>query len=399
MKRTLLICNVYPLPEDHGNNMRTMNFVRFFKNYGTLDIVYFVKHIHNQVKHYTFLNEYFLKNENSSKSFKRRFIAGLVKGNPIPVRCYDKASQRFLSDLIKNNDYNYIIVRYIINASFIFKLGTRYKRRTIIDFDDIITDSLYESRFGSVESWYKKGLLSLNKKSLRNYEKKCLNFGAALFCSEKDRVEMAKEHQNSKTFVVPNIYANRSFEQYDFGVGFKKRNILLFVGELSYRPNSDGLKWFIESVFPDFKKKYSDGRLIVVGRRPKENLKNLCNSIDGIELFSDVPDVKKFYAQCRAVIVPILSGGGTRIKILEAMLANSPVLSTAKGAEGLDLLDKTNVLLFENSNEFCIKYNMLKDERKYYSLVENAKNTVLNRYSVNRFNYAMEEVLGYLESH
>lgn len=399
MKKTLLICNVYPLPEDHGSSIRTMNFVRFFKNYGTVDIVYSVKHIRNQVRHYTFSNEYFLENKDSSKSFKRRFITGLIKGVPIPVRDYDKASQRFFLDLISNKDYDYIIVRYSVNASPIFKLETRYKRRTIIDFDDIITDSLYKFRFGSVKGWYKKSLFSLNKKSLRNYEKKCLNFGAPLFCSEKDRVEMVEEHQSSKAFVVPNIYANRSFEHYDFGDGFKKKNILLFVGALGYKPNSEGLKWFIESVFPDFKKKYSDARLLVVGRRPKEDLKDLCNIRNGIELYSDVPDVKKFYKQCRAIIVPLLAGGGTRIKILEAVLANTPVLSTPKGAEGLDLFDETEVLLFENSREFCTKYNMLNNKDKYNSLVKNAKQLVLNRYSVNKFNEVMGEVLRYLESH
>ena len=389
----------YPLPEDHGNSMRTMNFVRFFKNYGKVDIVYSVKHVHNQVRQYTFSNEYFLENKDSSKSFRRRFITGLIKGIPIPVRDYDKASQRFLLDLIKKNDYNYIIVRYIVNASFIFKLGARYKRRTIIDFDDIITDSLYESRLGSAKGWYKKSLFSLNKKSLRNYEKRCLNFGASLFCTEKDRVKMVEENQNSKTFVVPNIYVNPSFEHYDFGDGFKKKNILLFVGALGYKPNTDGLKWFIESVFPDFKKKYTDARLLVVGRRPKEDLKDLCHNSNGVELYNDVPDMKKFYKQCRAVIVPLLAGGGTRIKILEAALANTPVLSTPKGAEGLDLLDEAEVLLFKNSREFCTKYNMLKNEDKYNSLVKNAKESVLNRYSIDKFNYVMGEVLRYLESH
>ena len=398
MKKTLLISREHPLPEDHGSSMRTMNFARFFKNFSTVDLAYSYKSNGNQVKNYTFSNEFFLEDKGASESYKRRFISGLIKGIPMPVRDYGKASQRFLLKVINEKDYDYIIVRYVANASLILNVGTKYKMRTIIDFDDILTDSLYESRFGFVKGLPKKSLLILNKKVLRNYEKKCLNFGASLFCSEKDRAEMVKEHQNSKTFVVPNIYDNRSFEHYDFGDGFKNKNVLLFVGTLGYKPNSDGLKWFLESVFPDFKKKYVDARLIVVGRSPKEELKALCNNRNDIELYSDVPDVKKYYKQCKALIVPILSGSGTRIKILEAALANTPVLSTPKGAEGLDLVDENEVLFFRNSIEFCVKYNMLNNEYKYRSLLKNAKEAVLNKYSKKKFNDVMEKVLWSLES-
>ena len=398
MKKTLLISNEHPLPEDHGSSIRTMNFVRFFKKYGIVDLAYSYKSNSNQVKNHTFSNEFFLEDKGASESFKRRFISGLIKGIPMPVRDFGKASRRFLLDTINEKDYDYIIVRYVINASLIFNVATKYKMRTIIDFDDILTDSLYESRFGPVKGWFKKSLHRLNKKSLRNYEKKCLVFGISLFCSEKDRATMVKEHESSKTFVVPNIYDNRSFERYDFGNGFKNKNVLLFVGTLSYKPNIDGLKWFLESVFPDFKKKFVDARLIVVGRCPNEDIKALCNNREDIEMHSDVPDVKKYYIQCRALIVPILSASGTRIKILEAALTNTPVLSTPKGAEGLDLADETELLLFDNAEEFSTKYNMLNNEENYHSLINNAKEAVSNKYSLKKFNNEMEEVLSRLES-
>jgi glycosyltransferase involved in cell wall biosynthesis len=393
MKKTLLISREHPLPEDHGSSIRTMNFVRFFKKYGIVDLAYSYKSNSTHVKNSIFSNEFYLEDKGASKSFKRQFISGLIKGIPMPVRDYGKASQRFLLDTINEKDYDFIIVRYIVNASLIFNVGPKYKMRTIIDFDDILTDSLYESRFSFVKGRLKKKLLLLNKKSLRIYEKKCLEFGISLFCSEKDRATMVKEHESSKTFVVPNIYTNESFENYYFEDGFNRGNILLFVGALAWGPNKDGLRWFIETIFPDFKKKYYDAKLLIVGRSPADYVKGLCRNRDGIELHLDAPDVKKYYSQCKAAVVPLLAASGTRIKILEAALANTPVLSTPKGAEGLNLVKDKDVLLFRNSREFCDKYSKILDRCEYNSLIQSAKDAVASHYSIQRFNSVMEQVL------
>ena len=395
MKKTLLICGRYPLPENHGSPMRTMNFVRFFQRYGTLDIAY-SRVSRARTEHSTFSNEYVLKVEDIPKGFMKRGVR-FVKGIPVPVYEFTKDTKQLLLSGIESNNYDYILVRYIHNTSILLDLPSKYKLRTIVDFDDIMSHSLYESMFGSINGIYKKIIVDLNKKLLVNYEKKCLAFGASLFCSERDRARLIANPQESNAFVIPNIYESKSFDGYDFEDGFKNENILLFVGTLGYGPNSVGLKWFIESVFPDFKKRYSDARLLVVGRSPNSEIKRICESRDGIELHADVPDIKEYYKKCKAAIVPLLAGGGTRIKILEAASADRPVLSTPAGAEGLDLADDTDLLLFKTAREFSFKYSTLLNREKYNSLIYNAKNLVLDKYSLQRFNEAMKEVLHALE--
>lgn len=380
------------MPEDHGSSMRTMNFVRFFQHYGTVDIAYSLEPSNGQGENSPFSSTFYFEHKGASKSIKRRFMDGFIKGVPVPVCDFGIDSQRFLLKLIKDNDYDYILIRYTSNAKAFFKIEKKYRTRIIIDFDDILSGSLYESKFGSVKGWHKNIVLGLNRKLLKHYEKKCLNFGAALFCSERDRLDMDDMLQYP-TFVVPNIYINKSFENYDFEDGFNKGNILLFVGALNYLPNNNGLTWFIKFIFSDFKKEYPDAKLLVVGRSPNNDIKEICESREEIELYSDVPDVKEYYNQCRAVVVPLLEGSGTRIKILEAALANTPVLSTPKGAQGLELVDERDVLLFENSRKFCAKYSTTLDKNMYNLLTMNAKDAVLTRYSVQRFNDAMKHVL------
>jgi polysaccharide biosynthesis protein PslH len=392
-KKTLFICTHYPLPENIGLNIRTMNFVHFFRHYGSVDMAYFQTLPGAQTRNSIFLNEYLLVNEVVGSYYDRLIRWSKIKSRPFPISQLNNASEKKLLSIMESNDYDYIFVRYIYNTSSLFNLMGKYKSRTIIDFDDILSGSLYESKIVSVNGFLRRLRLSLNQRYLMNYEKRCLNFGASLFCTIEDKLKVVEKNNRRNTFVVPNVYYNESFEHYSFGDGFENGNTLLFVGTLNYEPNIKGLKWFIESIFPNFKKNYSDAKLLVIGRTPPDDIKDICQSRKGIELYSDVPDINEYYKGCKAVIVPLFSGGGTRIKILEAALANRPVLSTPIGAEGLDFMDGTDLLVFNNSNDFCTQYKNLLDEKNYHSLIHNARNLVLSRYSIQNFNNVMEEVI------
>lgn len=399
MKKTLILCTHYPLSENIGTNIRTMSFARFFQNHGTVDIVY--SHLlpgeKEQTGNHLFSNEYFLKRE-AIKSFRGRLTRWInIKDRPLKIAKYDDVSERKLLSLIESNDYDYIVVRYVINTWSLFKIASKHKMRTIVDFDDILSKSIHQSEIASANGLFRKFRLRLNQKFLINYEKRCLGFGAALFCSERDMTSIIGKNGRNNTFVVPNIYHNKSFEEYNFGDGFLNGNVLLFVGGLMYKPNIDGLKWFIESSFNDFKKRYHGAKLLIVGRSPGTEIKKLSESTGGIELHANVPDIRGYYKQCRAVVVPILAGGGTRIKILEAALAKRPVLSTPIGAEGLDLVDEKDLLLFENSGEFSSQYSKLLSKDTYNSLINSAKNLVSTIYSTQRFSDVMEKVLNEIE--
>jgi glycosyltransferase involved in cell wall biosynthesis len=398
MKKTLLVCGRYPLPEDHGSPIRTMNFVRFFLNHGSVDIAYSQISPGMRREESVFSKELFLKKRVLDRRYKNRFHRLLnLRKIPLPLSEFCRDSERALLSLIEMNDYEYILARYLYNTSIFFKLPQKYRLRTIVDFDDVLSGTLYDGMFASVKGLHKKVIVNLNRKLLSAHEKKCLGFGASLFCSDKDRARVVGNGRRRNAFVVPNIYENRSLEGYDFGDGFEKGHILLFVGALGYGPNVHGLKWFIELIFPEFRKRYPGARLLVVGRSPAAEVGKICNDEKGVTLLPDVPDVKEYYKRCRAVVVPLLAGGGTRIKILEAALANRPVLSTPLGAEGLDLAEGKDILLFGNAGEFSAQYGRLLEKNTHHSLVKNARQIVSNRYTVQEFNRAMETVLKWIE--
>jgi glycosyltransferase involved in cell wall biosynthesis len=112
---------------------------------------------------------------------------------------------------------------------------------------------------------------------------------------------------------------------------------LLFLGSLDWRPNLDGISRFLDDVFPAVRAAEPDATLDVVGRNPPTWLRRRVAETPGAALHADVPDVRPFLARCALMVVPLRIGGGSRLKILEALASGVAVVSTNIGAEGLCL--------------------------------------------------------------
>jgi polysaccharide biosynthesis protein PslH len=119
---------------------------------------------------------------------------------------------------------------------------------------------------------------------------------------------------------------------------------LLFLGTLSWGPNVEGVKVFVERVFPRIREVRSDAELAIVGRQPSTEILRLAD-IDGITVHADVPSTAPFLDEATMMVVPLTSGGGTRLKILESMSHALPVVSTAVGAEGLGATDGEQIAI------------------------------------------------------
>ena len=127
---------------------------------------------------------------------------------------------------------------------------------------------------------------------------------------------------------------------------------LLFLGSLDWRPNLDAVAWLLEEILPVVVAAQPRTRLSIVGRRPPAWLCQRCRQFPYVQLVADVPDVRPFLARCGLLVVPLRVGGGTRLKILEALSCGTPVVSTTIGAEGLDLQPGQDLLLADDPASF-----------------------------------------------
>jgi glycosyltransferase involved in cell wall biosynthesis len=396
MKKTLLICEKYPLPEQFGGGMRTMNFVRFFSAFSQVDIAYQTASPGLKGEDTPFTKEYLLKRNDFPRTNGQHFGRAL-RGIPYPAVEYSNESRKLLTSLILSGEYDYIFFRHLRAVGNLVNLISNNSRKVILDFDDLLSGSLYELQFYRTRNMGKKLLRFLNRLQLWKYELKCQDVGAALFCSKVDSKKIAGKNGKRNVFVVPNVYDQDGFHNYAFGDGYEKGNILLFLGSLDYEPNIEGLKWFLKTIYEEFRKRYADCSLMIVGKAPTPEVLKLTGGHDAVAVYADVPDVKEYYKRCRAMVVPLLSGGGTRIKILEAALAERPVLSTPIGAQGLDLENEKEIFLFRNAGEFCSGFEKLSDRPTYSFIASNFQKAVALKYSREVFNASMRTVVDYLE--
>jgi polysaccharide biosynthesis protein PslH len=128
-----------------------------------------------------------------------------------------------------------------------------------------------------------------------------------------------------------------------------------FLGSMDWMPNIEGIHWFLREVLPLVRQTLPTVRLKIIGRNPPASIRDLSLSDPAIEVTGTVPHVQPHVHGCTLIAVPLLAGGGTRIKIYEAMAMGVPVVSTTIGAEGLPLLDGQDIQLADTAANFAAK--------------------------------------------
>ncbi|MFL6415561.1 MAG: glycosyltransferase [Bryobacteraceae bacterium] len=168
---------------------------------------------------------------------------------------------------------------------------------------------------------------------------------------------------------------------------------LVFVGSMDWMPNIDGMRWFLSEVFPLIQAKRPGCTVAIVGRTPPPSILEAAKT-PGITVTGTVPDVRPYLWQSTVSIVPLRIGGGTRLKIFEAMAAGAPVVSTTIGAEGLPVQDGATIRIGDTAGTFaqhCLE--LLEKAAVRQSLAEKAKRLVLENFSWEQVTRKFERAL------
>lgn len=189
-----------------------------------------------------------------------------------------------------------------------------------------------------------------------------------LVCSALDARRLQKDLQlpEGNAQCIPNSYVMHEISPSAAGPE------LLFVGTFAYMPNQHAVEFFLRECWPLVRRALPGAKLRVVGARP-EVVPISANPPEGVEFAGFVPDISEAYRRARVVICPIISGGGTRVKLVEAAAYGKPIVSTVVGAEGLDFEDGVHALLRDGAEEFaaaCIA--LLNDDARCAQLGEAA---------------------------
>ena len=164
------------------------------------------------------------------------------------------------------------------------------------------------------------------------------------------------------------------------GLAQPRPNSLVFNGSLTYSANYDAVQWFLAEVWPRIRAQVPEATLAITGATAGVDLAGLALD-DSVTLLGYVEDVRLPVAGAAVAVAPIRQGGGTRLKILEAMALGTPVVATSKGAEGLDVADGEHLLLADDPERFASQtIRLVSDADLHGRLAANARHLVETRY-------------------
>mgnify|MGYP001030491915 CR=1 FL=1 len=186
---------------------------------------------------------------------------------------------------------------------------------------------------------------------MRDFERRsCHRFGHVIAVSDADRDAFRDDYGVSSVSAVPTGVDTDYFRP--TGHVPVSRHEIVFTGSMDWMPNEDGIAWFVHEVLPLVRRDVPDVTLSIVGRNPTALVRGLASEAPGIDVTGTVPDIRPYLERAATVIVPLRIGGGTRLKIFEAMAMERAIVSTTIGAEGLPVTDGVDIRVADDAPAF-----------------------------------------------
>ena len=249
--------------------------------------------------------------------------------------------------------------------------------RTYVDLD-ILYSRYYQSKL-TFSKGFGKIFYSLEKRRMEKYERKTIETAFACFiASEVDRARVP-ERNKKKIRILPNVIDVKSYTYHP--PSLRKGKQILFTGRFSYAPNIDGATFFCEQIFPDVKKQVADATFWIVGANPTKTIRELGDG-ENVFVTGFVENMRDYLQDAKVFVCPLRFGGGTRLKILEAMAAGLPVVSTTAGCEGLEVKNGVHLFIEDAPIPFAKRVaEILEDKIACDEMCNNARALVEQHYS------------------
>lgn len=347
--KVLQLCLKPPVPAVDGGCKAMNNITQGLLNLGVnVKILTLSTHKHPFQKEK--LNKNYIKNTAIESVFidtqikiKDAFL-NLFSSNSYNIeRFYNRDFEKLIIKTLKENNFDVVLFEslYVTPYTEIVKKNSKAK---LVYRSHNIEYEIWK-RNATLEKGAKKQYLNLLAKRLKKYEKNILNkFDGIAAITEKDKQELKK------------IGAEK-VEVFPFGINTKdytpmksQNQNLFYIGSMDWAPNINGVKWFLDMVWPKLIKKQPELKFYLAGRKMPKWLLNYKQQ--GINVIGEVESANDFINQNQIMIVPLFAGSGMRIKIIEAMALGKMVIATSIALEGIKCKHQKNVIVANNQKEF-----------------------------------------------
>lgn len=293
-----------------------------------------------------------------------------------------------IKECIKTNKIDIINVDSPHMGLNLFELNTRIP---IVLNQHNIEWKVYENISSASNNLIKKFIYKIESIRFKRFEKKLyekIPFNMITFVSKEDREYFLNKYPNMRTELVP-VGADYKGIKYDWN---KKSNNMIFVGKMSYAPNIEAVIWFTKNVFPRIKKDIADARMFIVGKDPIKEVQSL-ESINGVVITGGVSSLDEYYMKADLDVIPLLHGGGVKVKLLEGLGYNVPIVTTPIGTQGT-VFGNNHLLISNSAEEMAIQcISFLKDRKQYKEMFENTFSLFKNEYTWEEIGKKYENLL------
>ncbi len=295
-------------------------------------------------------------------------------------RYYDAAFERLLIAELRNDDYDIIQFEGLFVAPYIDGVRKNTKAKLVYRAHNI-EHQVWERLALQKQDPIKRMFLKLVARRVKKYELQQLNsFDAILVFTAQDKQTMENYRSKGNIEAIP---VGIDMDKYRAEPEKTEFPSLFFLGSLNWLPNREGIEWFLENFHNDLTNGELRTRFYVAGNDIPEQFDEY-DVMDKIFIQGEVDDALEFVNSKAIMIVPLLSGGGMRVKIVEGMAMQKCIISTSLGAEGINYHNGSNILIADTREEF---FNAIKqciaDEDFCKTIGLNARHMIETQHDIN----------------
>ncbi|MBN1162991.1 MAG: TIGR03087 family PEP-CTERM/XrtA system glycosyltransferase [Candidatus Krumholzibacteriota bacterium] len=378
--RILFLTARLPFPPIGGDKLRAFNFIKYLARHHDVDLISFISdqdEIDNISEYSPLVGQCHTVKLSKKRSYFNSFC-GLFSSLPLQIKYYSSAKmQQVISRQLKTWEYDLIFVHLFRMAEF------------VKDYDQVpklldLTDAL-SLNYERSEKFMRGASYLLNfieKKRVFRYESDIIeHFDKNIFVSPVDKNYFTHFDNHENVDVIPNGVDVNYFQYFNQPPDFNK---LVFLGNMRTFPNADAVVYFVEKIMPLVRKEKPDISLYIVGSEPTRKVKK-CIHKKNIFVTGSVDDVRPYLQQAAVSVCPMRTGAGVKNKILESMAVGTPVVSTTRGAEGLETAPGENIVISDSAEQFAGEIIKLLENRVFHKKISlNGRKLVEERYTWNR---------------
>lgn len=293
-------------------------------------------------------------------------LRAMLSGSPSVIRWFSFSSAKEIKQVWREFAPEVLLVEYSQLAPY----AHFWPGKTVFDLHNIEHELVWNYSISASSRW-RRWAARIDASLLRRHEKKLAKARKPTFLvSEHDRSVWASLGGDlDLAGVAPNGVSGGAFELTRSPAA---PPLFVFIGHLGWQPNVDAAEWLVHEVYPYLKRACAGARVALVGRSPAPAVRVL-GRIEGVAVHGDVASTLPYLAEATAATAPLLSAGGTRLKILEALGTGTPVVSTSLGALGLeDLVEEGRLIVADSPMEFAHRLADLVNDRRPESTIRMA---------------------------